>query len=458
MIWESSFPAGKISEAAEPKAQKLILTEMSTTNENITIEEESEKSKAQEAILTEMPMRNENTVQQAKLSLTETAIQKEEFKEQTLSVVIASKAALHPELQPDPHGNTPLHLLMKDPFLTPEKIQTLLKSKPELRDAINTQNNAGKTPLDLIPNQTNQENLIKIIECLFENGADPELSTSASGNQFLHRNLDKPWLIYAVLNNVVFFRDSNLYERMINAQNAEGRTPFAMMYQNDNADYENHAAICATLTLWEKMNISQKYQGSLPLHMSLAARDYATSSILIREMNPIPSKWDLSPPQLLQPVVNDQDAEGNTFLHYAVRYSSRDIDALNLDQDWKKMDVYNQLGIYTDSDGWDRLTQRLLRAGADPSIPNKEGLLPIHIAIQENNAEALRVLLKNASAEKIEEFINTPDGDGKTPLTLAKSLFFDKTKERFINEARERSLFNENREQIISLLEFHGAK
>jgi ankyrin repeat protein len=81
---------------------------------------------------------------------------------------------------------------------------------------------------------------------------------------------------------------------------------------------------------------------------------------------------------------NTRDAEGNTLLHYAARYSFLDDLALEL-----------------------------LAHGANPNAQNKDGETPLHTAIRYNNVRGAKILLEHGANPHIR------DRRGKTPLDYA---------------------------------------
>ena len=61
----------------------------------------------------------------------------------------------------------------------------------------------------------------------------------------------------------------------------------------------------------------------------------------------------------------------------------------------------------------EKLVKLLLESKAEPNLPNKDPVTPIHFAVQRHNAHVL-TLLQKAGAE-----VNTQDNDGNTPLHKA---------------------------------------
>ncbi|MEV0727679.1 ankyrin repeat domain-containing protein [Polymorphospora sp. NPDC050346] len=64
-----------------------------------------------------------------------------------------------------------------------------------------------------------------------------------------------------------------------------------------------------------------------------------------------------------------------------------------------------------------RTVARLLRAGADPDAPDRDGTTPLYVAAVQNSGEAVRLLLTAGAAPDLE----SGHGDQGTPLCAAAS-------------------------------------
>ncbi|KAF6731995.1 Nuclear factor NF-kappa-B p100 subunit [Oryzias melastigma] len=65
-----------------------------------------------------------------------------------------------------------------------------------------------------------------------------------------------------------------------------------------------------------------------------------------------------------------------------------------------------------------KVVEALLRAGADPSLPDKDGRSPLHLAALAGDSSLLRLLLSHLG-ERHGHLVNTPDYHGLQPLHLA---------------------------------------
>lgn len=65
-----------------------------------------------------------------------------------------------------------------------------------------------------------------------------------------------------------------------------------------------------------------------------------------------------------------------------------------------------------------KVVEALLRAGADPSLLDKDGRSPVHLAALAGDYAALRPLLAHLG-ERHTHLVNTPDYHGETrPLSI----------------------------------------
>ncbi|XP_020565033.1 nuclear factor NF-kappa-B p100 subunit isoform X1 [Oryzias latipes] len=65
-----------------------------------------------------------------------------------------------------------------------------------------------------------------------------------------------------------------------------------------------------------------------------------------------------------------------------------------------------------------KVVEALLRAGADPTLPDKDGRSPLHLAALAGDSSLLRLLLSHMG-ERHSHLVNTPDYHGLQPLHLA---------------------------------------
>lgn len=117
-------------------------------------------------------------------------------------------------------------------------------------------------------------------------------------------------------------------------------------------------------------------------------------------------------------VINSQDPQGFTCLHYAAREGNlKIVDLLlkyNANPNIKNFKGQTALHLAV-SNGYFDISKMLIKSGADLKITDKSGNSAIHLCSEKGNTELLKFLLSNLSSKEV----LTKNSNKKTPMDLA---------------------------------------
>ncbi|XP_014229214.2 ankyrin-1-like [Trichogramma pretiosum] len=350
----------------------------------------------------------------------------------------------------NPEGSTALHLICK--MNSPNNLMRLLfeisdkKSQPLSLDA---RDKEGKTALHLALENGHRE----VARLLLERGAAPNLA-NPEGSTALHLicKMDRPKALMKLLFQI---SDAKSQPLPLDAQDMEGETALHLALENglkdvaewllrkgadsNLADKEGSTALHIICQNFEyqylaemifdisdenhrhvRIDAQDKNHLCTPLHWALYLWDEPAARLLLRRgANPnladnkgstalhIICKirfndlanllFQVSDEKRRRVLVDAQDNEGNTPLHLAL----------------EQMDT-EMVGL-------------LLRRGANPTLANKDGQIPLHIACEVfNDDESLRMLFELSNDKYHSVQLNAKGKWGKTPLHL---VLYNKNKE-----------------------------
>uniref|UniRef100_A0ABD2VX15 Uncharacterized protein n=1 Tax=Trichogramma kaykai TaxID=54128 RepID=A0ABD2VX15_9HYME len=297
-------------------------------------------------------------------------------------------------------GLTFLHVICKSSNnYSYELAKKLLKIKAELNQLvqIDAQDKLGNTPLLLALCNNHKE----VAELLLRKGANPNLA------------------------------------------NAEGLTPLHVIckgFQNDDK-LEKLFEICEERNQLVQVDV-QDNLGNTPLHLTVCYGKHWAAELLLRKgANP-----------------NLADVEGYTPLHVICKrddldyYKNVDLAELIFSKINKKkhrlvrVNAQDKLGhtpLYLALDnGYEKLSEFLLRKGANPNIANEDGSTPLHIICKKDNDDDLVDAFFEISDEKHQLVrIDARDNLGRTPLQWAVARFLPNTVEVLLNRGADLSKF-----------------
>ncbi|XP_014229216.1 ankyrin-3-like [Trichogramma pretiosum] len=274
----------------------------------------------------------------------------------------------------NPEGSTALHLICK--MNHPKALMNLIlkkclgKRQPLPLDA---QNKEGKTALHLALEKGHRE----VVQLLLERGADPNLAhpEGLTALQLICK-MDSS---YALMRLLFEISDKKNQPLPLDAQDKEGKTALHLAlgkFHGNIADW--------LLIKGANPNLADN-KGSTALHIicKMIGFNYLAHRL-----------FEISDEKHREVLVDAQDNEGNTPLHFAI---------LNHDE-------------YI-------MARLLLGRGANPTLANKDGQIPLHIArFWYNDVELLGIFFELTNAKYHSGQLNAKDILGRTPLHRALKL------------------------------------
>ncbi|CAB0035308.1 unnamed protein product [Trichogramma brassicae] len=275
-------------------------------------------------------------------------------------------------------GLTPLHIICKRKR-NDNLAETFFKVNEEINQLvqIDARDNLGNTALHLALRYDND----KVAEFLLRKGADPNLANEERMTP-LHIIGQRCWNYRNDIFLDTFFRitKKSNQQLQVNAVDSIGRTPL----HNALADGRNKQIVRFLLREGADLNSSDA-EGFTPLHIICQKED--DDGFMKLFFNFIDSQE-----KTVQ--VDTQDELGNTPLHLTLQFARSDV---------KK-----------------RVTEILLRRGANPNLANKKGLTLLHIVCQGYNDIDLVTTLFDLSKDEYKPvLVDARDNLGRTPLQFA---------------------------------------
>ncbi len=260
----------------------------------------------------------------------------------------------------DNNGNLPLHLAAAGADIN--IFYSLLQATPA--HALNTQNNAGQTPLALAL----ERNTIQHVRLLLQYNATASHLEGPLATIIL-AGLEQPSAHQRILYDILIGNTEHANQLLqtedpaeyINAQDELGMTILHW------AAARGHSNIIESLLNKQATIDGQDTQGMQPLHFATQNGHRIITELLLAHRAP----------------VNARDSHGQTPLHYAILRGDRES------------------------------AQTLIAARADINAQNARGQSPLHLAALTGNLDLTLLLIDHGAR------INTHAGNGFTPLTVA---------------------------------------
>ena len=279
--------------------------------------------------------------------------------------------------------NTLLHKVINRPNLaswgaTMELLQLLLDNGAD----VNTKDNEGKTPLNMVISRTDLSGrTMELLQLLLDNGADVNTKDN-EGETPLNMVISRTDLSGRTMELLQLLLDNGAD---VNTKDNEGETPLNMVISRTDLSGRTTELIQLLLDNGADVNTKDN-EGKTPLHSVISRRDLAFRGATM---------------ELLQLLldngadVNARDNDGNTLLHIAVGVRIPTETPLTLAQ-----------------------AQLLLDNGADVNAKDNNGNTPLNMVISRTDLsgrtmELLQLLLDNGAD------VNARDNDGNTLLHIA---------------------------------------
>uniref|UniRef100_A0ABD2XMH3 Uncharacterized protein n=2 Tax=Trichogramma kaykai TaxID=54128 RepID=A0ABD2XMH3_9HYME len=289
--------------------------------------------------------------------------------------------------------STALHLICK--MNHPKALMKLLlknclgKRQSKLIDA---QDKEGKTALHLALAHCRK----KVARLLLKSGADPNLA-NPEGSTALHLicKMNRP---NALLKLLFEISDKKNQPFSLDAWDKEGKTVLHLALENRLKDVAEWL-----LRKGADSNLADK-ERSTALHIICKMRFNHLANIL----------FQISDEKHRHVLVDAQDDEGNTPLHFAMCHVNREVARL------------------------------LLRRGANPTLANKDGEIPLHIAcFWYNDVESLRMLFELSNDKYHSVQLNAKGKRGMTPLNGALYFGYEEAAEFLLRQGADPQLTDE---------------
>ncbi|PVH97376.1 ankyrin [Periconia macrospinosa] len=305
------------------------------------------------------------------------------------------------------NGDGPLHLALKNGVTDLSIIQALLDSNVD----VHGRNHAGETPLQVLPHRRQSFEATNLI-------------VDAGGN-VNDRDNSGTTLIWRVMNSPSWY---------------DGAQACASFLKEKGADFEVRDRAGRTLlhlvtASSELSTATDRLQFLIDQGLDVHKSDYCGNTLLHELAKRICDPRDaqgyinLGNKILALGLRLDQpNYEGKTALHILAKLDQPHLSAgldwmLSSMQTVDQRDYQGNTALHIAVANSDIGTRHLLQAGADSTLPNHEGRVPLHIAAISRKCNALGLLLENIHRHHnkvpVNKVVDVQDGESNTPLYYA---------------------------------------
>jgi len=259
---------------------------------------------------------------------------------------------------------------------------------------VNFSNIQGETPLWLAIDKVNNEFNHDVIKLLLDNNADFNFANNR-GMTLLHQAV-----IIGDLTVVEWLIDKGVD---INRQNVEGKTALFMATQFDNLEI-----VKFLLKKGADPNLPDQ-EGTTPLHTAVTKRNISMVELLLQNEASVDIADNQGKSPLQREIIHNSNRMGST------NTISLSIINLLLDNgaDIDQRDIFGRTLLHLTIGSNSEQTQLLLKRGANPDFPSREGMTPLHSAVLHRAYEIMDCLFKKHANP------NLINHDGDTPLNIA---------------------------------------